>query len=169
MKILRRKDQEAVSPVIAIILMVAITVVLASVLYVWVMNLADTGEEAAKFPTIEVTLVDKISSGDSLTIKHTAGDPLDWKKFKIIITNNSDTSDTATMNNLAPNPDTITAGESSTFTSTTDGFYDNSIAGPSTPVSGNGIDYDKTKSYQIEVYNIKENKQVWQKKNVICE
>ena len=35
------KDDEAVSPVIAIILMVTITVVLAGVLYMWVMSLAE--------------------------------------------------------------------------------------------------------------------------------
>ena len=40
-----RKD-EGVSPVIAIILMVAITVVLAGVLYVWVTQLADTEEDS---------------------------------------------------------------------------------------------------------------------------
>ena len=38
-----KKNDEAVSPVIAIILMVAITVVLAGVLYMWVISLADTG------------------------------------------------------------------------------------------------------------------------------
>jgi len=37
-----KKNDEAVSPVIAIILMVAITVVLAGVLYMWVISMADT-------------------------------------------------------------------------------------------------------------------------------
>jgi len=40
-----KKNEEAVSPVIAIILMVAITVVLAGVLYMWVISLADTDED----------------------------------------------------------------------------------------------------------------------------
>ena len=39
------KNENAVSPVIAIILMVAITVVLAGVLYMWVMSLADTDQD----------------------------------------------------------------------------------------------------------------------------
>jgi len=39
-----KNNEEAVSPVIAIILMVAITVVLAGVLYMWVISLADTSE-----------------------------------------------------------------------------------------------------------------------------
>ncbi|MEE9116034.1 MAG: archaellin/type IV pilin N-terminal domain-containing protein, partial [Thermoplasmata archaeon] len=38
-----RKDEEGVSPVIATILMVAITVVLAAVLYIMVIGLAPTG------------------------------------------------------------------------------------------------------------------------------
>ena len=40
-----RGDREAVSPVIAIILMVAITIVLAGVLWLWVSGLVDTGKE----------------------------------------------------------------------------------------------------------------------------
>ncbi len=40
-----RRDREAVSPVIAIILMVAITIVLAGVLWLWVSGLVDTGKE----------------------------------------------------------------------------------------------------------------------------
>ena len=40
-----RKDSEAVSPVIATILMVAITVVLAAVLYVMVMGFGGTGQQ----------------------------------------------------------------------------------------------------------------------------
>ena len=43
MKIFIRKDDKAVSPVIAVILMVAITVVLAGVLYVWVSGFGQTG------------------------------------------------------------------------------------------------------------------------------
>lgn len=43
MKKLFRKDDEAVSPVIAVILMVAITVVLAGVLYVWVSSFGGGG------------------------------------------------------------------------------------------------------------------------------
>ena len=41
------KNDEAVSPVIAIILMVAITVVLAGVLYMWVISMADTEGDVA--------------------------------------------------------------------------------------------------------------------------
>jgi flagellin-like protein len=156
MKIFRRKDEEAVSPVIAIILMVAITVVLASVLYVWVMNLAQTGEEAAKFPTIEVTLRDGGNSADDiLRVKHIQGDPLDWTEYKMIITNNSDDKST-TMTNLN-NLETQTAGESKEIntTVTITGFH--------------SIDYAKASSYTIEIYDLQENKRVYQNNNIICQ
>jgi len=54
-----RKDSEAVSPVIATILMVAITVVLAAVLYVMVMGFGGTG---AQTPTGAFTTATKTSS-----------------------------------------------------------------------------------------------------------
>lgn len=40
-----KMDKEAVSPVIGVILMVAITVVLAAILYVWVVGMMTTGEK----------------------------------------------------------------------------------------------------------------------------
>ena len=40
------KNDEGVSPVIAVILMVAITVVLAAVLYVWAASFLEQGESA---------------------------------------------------------------------------------------------------------------------------
>ena len=54
-----RKDSEAVSPVIATILMVAITVVLAAVLYVMVMGFGGTGTQT---PTGAFTTATKTSS-----------------------------------------------------------------------------------------------------------
>lgn len=54
-----RRDSEAVSPVIATILMVAITVVLAAVLYVMVMGF---GGPSTQTPTGAITSVDKISN-----------------------------------------------------------------------------------------------------------
>jgi flagellin-like protein len=53
-----RKSREAVSPVIATILMVAITVVLAAVLYVMVMGFGTTGNQT---PVGSMTTVTKLS------------------------------------------------------------------------------------------------------------
>jgi len=56
------KNNEAVSPVIAVILMVAITVVLAAVLYVWAAGLASTGGSAP--PAFSASVAD---APDSIT------------------------------------------------------------------------------------------------------
>ena len=53
------KDDEGVSPVIAVILMVAITVVLAAVLYVWAASFLEQGESAP----IATFFVEESSSG----------------------------------------------------------------------------------------------------------
>ena len=70
MKAIVRKDEEAVSPVIATILMVAITVVLAAVLYVMVSGLIGTGTNAPN--SIGIT---RTSSGGNwiLTVSSVTG------------------------------------------------------------------------------------------------
>ena len=65
-KYLVRKDEEGVSPVIAIILMVAITVVLAGVLYVWVMQLAGGGGD-----TVEILDIDAKDGKGNVTATET--------------------------------------------------------------------------------------------------
>jgi len=65
MKKMWKKNNKAVSPVIATILMVAITVVLAAVLYVMVMGFGDSGNSDA--PTVSLTKT-TISTGYSVVI-----------------------------------------------------------------------------------------------------
>ncbi len=65
MKKMWKKNNKAVSPVIATILMVAITVVLAAVLYVMVMGFGDSGNPEA--PTVSLTKT-TISTGYSVVI-----------------------------------------------------------------------------------------------------
>ena len=66
-----RKDQEAVSPVIATILMVAITVVLAAVLYVMLTSFTPTGGGGGK--TIGLTKMDAGSNYKLLVASSSAG------------------------------------------------------------------------------------------------
>jgi archaeal type IV pilus assembly protein PilA len=73
-----RRDDEAVSPVIGVILMVAITVVLAAVVFVLVNNL---GEGAESAPVISFT---KSESADSLSIV-TASGGADWGRLSITL------------------------------------------------------------------------------------
>lgn len=59
-----RTEDDAVSPVIAVILMVAITVVLAATVYVWVSGFGTSGSQPAK--TLSLTSNGAISSGDKV-------------------------------------------------------------------------------------------------------
>jgi flagellin-like protein len=79
-----RKDEEGVTPVIAIILMVAITVVLAGVLYVWVTSLADTSDTVT---TLQLDGELKVSSpaAASLELTHRGGDKVTWSDYRVTV------------------------------------------------------------------------------------
>ena len=84
------RNEEAVSPVIATILMVAITVVLAGVLYVWASSLADdsTGGGLDKYQFSERDAAGTMSDagGEKLVhIKMTQGDDLSWSVLRVSI------------------------------------------------------------------------------------
>ena len=65
-------DDRAVSPVIGVILMVAITVILAAVIGTFVLGLGDQVQETAPNANFDFD-----NSGDNLTITHTGGDSID--------------------------------------------------------------------------------------------
>ena len=85
------RNEEAVSPVIATILMVAITVVLAGVLYVWASSLADDstggGLDKYQFSARDAAGTMSTDAGEALVhIKMTDGDdPLSWSVLKVTI------------------------------------------------------------------------------------
>ena len=85
------RNEEAVSPVIATILMVAITVVLAGVLYVWASSLAGDstssgGLDAYTFADRDAADGMSPSGGDDLVhVQMTQGDALSWAVVKISI------------------------------------------------------------------------------------
>ena len=84
------KNDEAVSPVIATILMVAITVVLSGVLYVWASELAGNQVDAGSLNTYSVEGVyspgDNAESDTLLRMSFTNGpDDLQWSLLILII------------------------------------------------------------------------------------
>ena len=85
------KNEQAVSPVIATILMVAITVVLAGVLYVWANNLAregtDTSSSTLNTYTADDAADDASAATDDTLIKMqmTGKDTLAWSFVKITL------------------------------------------------------------------------------------
>ena len=84
------RNEEAVSPVIATILMVAITVVLAGVLYVWASSLADDstggGLDTYQFSDRDAAGSMSEAGGDGLVhVAMTQGDDLSWAVLKVSI------------------------------------------------------------------------------------
>jgi flagellin-like protein len=84
------RNDEAVSPVIATILMVAITVVLAGVLYVWASSLAGDSAggslDAYTFSDADAAGSMSDGSGDALVeITMTQGTDLNWAMLKVTI------------------------------------------------------------------------------------
>lgn len=73
-----------VSPVIAVILMVAITVVLAATVYVWVSGFTDTGDQA---PSASLRFVSCTVDDDAVNAKMTAGGPVQMDDVRAIIYN----------------------------------------------------------------------------------
>ena len=83
-----RKDEKAVSPVIGVILMVAITVILAAVIASFVFGLAG---EVKKAPTASLTVTDatdKLNSNtndDILYIDHVGGDDIKLSEITLLV------------------------------------------------------------------------------------
>ncbi len=93
----KKMKEEGVSPVIAVILMVAITVVLAGVLFVWVGQLAEIDEENPKlyFRTNDAAVSsDYFAAGNAnifengepiLRLDQIKGDPVDWQRYDLLL------------------------------------------------------------------------------------
>ncbi|HUU07536.1 MAG TPA: type IV pilin N-terminal domain-containing protein, partial [Thermoplasmata archaeon] len=102
-----RKDAEGVSPVIATILMVAITVVLAAVLYVMVLGFGGTSTQT---PTSSLTK-STVSSGVKLTFAPVSVDT-QWDDVTILLSDGTNTVQwspaTASLDNSTTSKQVIT-------------------------------------------------------------
>jgi len=72
-------DEDAVSPVIGVILMVAITVILAAVIASFVLGLGDTAAQT----TPQASFTFDYESGSSLTITHDGGDTIEAQELHV--------------------------------------------------------------------------------------
>jgi flagellin-like protein len=82
-----REGEEAVSAVIGVILMVAITVAIAATVYVYVSGMIGGGPATA-FPNIVLKDDVAICGGvgdDLFTIEHRAGSSIDWDNYDITV------------------------------------------------------------------------------------
>jgi flagellin-like protein len=80
------KNEDAVSPVIGVILMVAITVILAAVIAAFVFNI---GGSQVKTPVASLTISSVSNPTGNITITHSGGDSIDLATVKVIIDGNS--------------------------------------------------------------------------------
>ncbi|MBP1987208.1 type IV pilin [Halolamina salifodinae] len=76
-------EERGVSPVIGVILMVAITVILAAVIGTFVLGLGDSLNQAPQ------STLDASSDSGNITINHNGGDPLPKSDISITVTNSS--------------------------------------------------------------------------------
>ena len=106
MKWQKRMDEEGVSPVIAIILMVAITVVLAGVLYVWVTSLANTEDTVETLNLTAEVEVNDLSTLANLTIEQRGGDKITWADYTVKLDGTKLTGQTDALGVAKPTSET---------------------------------------------------------------
>ena len=103
-------EDRAVSPVIGVILMVAITVILAAVIGTFVLNLGQEVQQSSPQATFDINSTD-LTDGSNATITHTNGDSIEtanlYANGDIYNSSNSVTSFKRSISG-----DTMSAGES---------------------------------------------------------
>jgi len=121
-------DDRAVSPVIGVILMVAITVILAAVIGTFVLGLGDQVQNTTPQASFGF---DSADSATNVTITHESGNSIPASNINISATSNFNaTGNTSATDNFTsyswadfPSASTdVSAGSSVTVTSTTGGF-----------------------------------------------
>jgi flagellin-like protein len=110
-------DDSAVSPVIGVILMVAITVILAAVIGSFVLNLGGSLQNTA--PQASFGFDYDTSNVDIVTVTHESGDSIEAARLNVTGVNESATTWTSVGGS-----GTVSAGSSATFNST--GSFDSS-------------------------------------------
>lgn len=106
-------DERAVSPVIGVILMVAITVILAAVIGTFVLDLGQSAGQTAPQASLSVSVN---TNTENVTVEHTGGDAIDASETRVIIENAS--GDSITFN-PAPSSSTLSVGGSVSMNVTT--------------------------------------------------
>mgnify|MGYP006303273261 CR=1 FL=1 len=87
-------DEDAVSPVIGVILMVAITVILAAVIGTFVLGLGDQVQDTAPQASFTFDYTESTTSpGDELEVAHDGGDTIDATSVAIAVSSAGDHDD----------------------------------------------------------------------------
>lgn len=111
-------DDRAVSPVIGVILMVAITVILAAVIGTFVLGLGDSLSQTSPTATYDWSQNEFDSNGNySATVEHTGGDSIDPSSLAVTIDSTESTTFSGDITTWTTS-DTVKAGDSFTFDET---------------------------------------------------
>jgi len=81
------KEEKAVSPVIGVILMVAITVILAAVIASFVFGLGTKAPKVAPQASLTVSEAKDSSTGDYVVIVHQGGESILWDDVQVLVSN----------------------------------------------------------------------------------
>lgn len=79
-------SERAVSPVIGVILMVAITVILAAVIGTFVLGLGDSLGDSQ--PSAQLSVENTDFDNDNVTIGHSGGDPIEGDDLRVTVDGN---------------------------------------------------------------------------------
>ncbi len=136
-----RKDEEAVSPVIGVILMVAITVILAAVIAAFVFGL---GGQQTNAPTASIVASNyPDTSGADMKIQHKGGDILkggEWKLSIVVAGNPPEFNISASGSDLAVGSQIIANYTTTVGTGVTNTTVGWNVAGTAPMASGTKYD-----------------------------
>ncbi|RAW46906.1 hypothetical protein DQW50_00495 [Halorubrum sp. 48-1-W] len=111
-------DDRAVSPVIGVILMVAITVILAAVIGTFVLGLGDSLGDSQPSAQIDVSIDDSDPAAPDLEIEHAGGDSIDSDALRVVV---DDQSSSNTSENTSVFPSRFGVGDTETADLSTTG------------------------------------------------
>ena len=123
------EDEDAVSPVIGVILMVAITVILAAVIGTFVLGLGENVQDSAPQANFQFEytaagtnsdFADGGDDGDSFTVTHTGGEDVDSSNIAVLVAG-SEVGSSSLWSDA-----TISTGSSFTYEETGDSIDDGS-------------------------------------------
>ena len=151
------KDEDAVSPVIGVILMVAITVILAAVIAAFVFGMGGSLTEAP--PTVSITATNNAADGVlDLKIVHSGGDMLKGTEWKVSVVAQGD----APAYIFSEASDDLQVGGQIVWAGTvaTDGTQHNFAGADWTYSSNETENFDQGEKYDVKMVHIPSNSMV---------
>lgn len=149
----RRPEDRAVSPVIGVVLMVAITVILASVIGTFVLDMGRNAGETAPQASLSVSLD---TAANNVTIEHGGGDTVDAAETRVIIEHVNGSSITF---DSAPASSTLTVG-GSVEASVDEGSMGAPWSGMSAATGGFGI--ESGQRLEVTIIDVRSQRQIFE-------